>query len=281
MAIIDKKKLLKNFNYRKLTPSARLLLDALAKCTNQDGIGSPSWGGLMYFSGIVGKDTFIKCRQQLEEMGLITWKKEWSSIVLNGKKLPHPKLIYEITKTILLEKWPLNQDKSPKNSNFRSMDMESMDSRKEGVNTLGVNNIDVNNYQPSAGSKQIKKEKKEIYPYPLDEGVSKGLVNSAIVTRAEEIRNSQQYGEAGAFPDLILESTDWREAALLIAAYIKFNPEGDKEWFGFFKKVYKKGQQNYLNEALYYTESAIDDIDIKDIRKIFFSNFYSTAGGYS
>jgi len=278
MAVIDKKKLIENYQYHKLSPSARVLLDSFAKCTNPEGEGSPTWDGLMYFSGIKGKDTLVKCREQLKTMGLISWQKTWSSREVDGKKLPRARLTYQITENILLKKSPPTKDKQTNNSGVQSMPMESMSSGKEGANSLGVNNIGVNNYQPSAGSIQIKNEKNQSRSLEVS-SFGENLKSSASVTIKEKVATAIAFEDSniGAFPPLVDEGTSWREAAYLIAEYLNYNPEGDGEWFGFFKEVYRKGQQGHINESAYYTRSSLGDEKVRDFRKIFFDNLHTNV----
>lgn len=281
MAIIDRKKLLQQYEWRKLSASARALLDTFERFTDKSGRGSPTWGGLMYYSGIAGKDTFRRARKQLVDIGLVSIiTKSWSIIERDSKKMPRSRITYQITESILWNKSPSNQSKPSNSGDPQSMNSGSMDLRKEGVSYLDVNNnLDASN-KPSAGSNQIKQEKIQSGSHSLV-GISFGgnQESSASVSIIDGDASMEDVANEifGGIPSIIGTATEWRDSATIIAKYLGFNPEGDNEWYGFFKNVYENGKQEFLNEAVFYTECAIGDSDIKDIRKVFFSNFYAAS----
>lgn len=279
MAIIDRKKLVQKYQWSKLTPSARALLDTFERFTDPSGKGSPTWGGLMYYSGITGKDTFKRARKQLIDNGLISLVgKSWNLVENNKKKIPRARITYQITKDILWNKSPINQSKPSNPGGYQSMSSESMGSRKEGDKSIGVssNYLGASN-QPTAGSNQIKEEKNQSVTHSLaGHPFGENQESSGSVSIKEEEFSIQEIADEifAGFPPIIGTSFSWKESAETIARHLRINPEGDNEWYGFFKNVYERRQQGFLNEALFYSAGAVEDSNVKDVRKVFFSNFY-------
>lgn len=254
MAVINNKKLLQHYAWSKLSPSARILLEQFAKCTDKNGIGSPSWGGLMRFSGIVGKDTFKKSRQQLLDMGLISMIKTWSIVDKDGKKIPRATVTYQITESILWNKSPSNQYKQSNLPHIQSMNMGSMSFGKEGVSSLGVNKERDVYKQPSAVNEPIK------------ERVNRGGGEPTAIGETLVRGYSGLVGHSGISENKFVPRYEWQVEAERLAKFVGIrNPS--RSWFKFFRDSFAKNRKFLLQRA---ASSMVDAPDIKDKEKYFF-----------
>lgn len=256
MAVINKKKLIELFPWNKMSPSARELLQGIATCTDSNGKGSPSWSALMYYSGIVGKDTFKKSRKLLIDLGIISISKTWQVIEENGKKMPRSILEYQITDSILWNKSPLNQDKLTNSPHHQSMNTGSMISGKEGVSSLGVNK-EVGVYkQPSAVNKnqQVRERVNTVSGKPTSVGET--LVSGY----------SRLVGHSGSLENKFVPSHEWQIEAERLAKYVGItNPS--KSWFKFFKDSFANNRKFLLQRA---ASSMVDAPSVRDKEKYFF-----------
>lgn len=255
MAVIDRKKLLQQFpDWRKLSASARALLSAYERFTNKDGAGNPSWSNLMYYSGIVGKDTFKKARQQLIDIGMLSLIKSWRVVEMNGKKIPQANIDYQITKSILWDKSPSHQSNSSTNSDLQSMKLESMDSRKEGDSHLGVSNKGVIKIQPTAVNEPIKERENKVRGIPTSVGETLVSGYSGLV------------GHSGSFENKFVPRHEWQVEAERLAKYVGIsNPS--KSWFKFFRDSFAKNRKFLLQRA---ATSMVDAPNIRDKERYFF-----------
>lgn len=239
MGVIDYRKLTEQCKWNKLTPSARILLEAVAKCTNIEGRGTPGWYRLKLFSGIRGNDTFINARKQLVALNLISMEKEWVKIKNGNRVQPRAVITYQITKTILWKRKPKYWDNPMIIGGYQSMDMGSMGTGKEGVYSLGVTtNIGVKE-QPLA----VVKESSNIRNREGVGGSNPTAVGETIGAKISALKGGVKANSKGysvQYP--------WQVEAERIASYLHIN-NPSKSWYKLFREAFKDNKQILLQQT--------------------------------
>lgn len=239
MAVIDRYKLSKNYDTSKLTASSRILLEVIITFTNRSGYGFPTWDTLMRNSGIIGNDTFIKAREQLQKAGLITFKKDWIIIKINNRTYPRSRTYYQVSKNILWDNGSKDRANHNKCSESHSMATESMESGSEDVVNIGVNKIGVNKQTSSVNNNS-----------------SNGLIQINDILKSKQNQNKN-----------ISNKYEWQVHAERVAESLSIKTEGNKSWYLFFKEAHKNNEQSLLDSVMSY---CADYPNPKDIEKLFY-----------
>lgn len=239
MAVIDRYKLSKNYDTSRLTASSRILLEVIITFTNRSGYGFPTWNTLMRNSGIVGNDTFIRAREQLQKAGLITFKKDWIIIKINNRTYPRSRTYYQVSKNILWDSSSKNRAYHNKYSESHSMATENMELGLEDVANIGVNNIDVNKQTSS-----------------VNKDSSNGLIQINDILRNKQNQNKNTPNKY-----------EWQVHAERIAERLSIKTEGNNSWYLFFKNAHKNDEQSLLDSAMSY---CADYPNPNDMEKLFY-----------
>lgn len=239
MAVLNIKALIKQKGWKKLNPSARILLTALAPLTDRSGFGQPSSSFLMAAAGIVGKDTFHSRRRELEKAGFIKTQK-YFGLVKQGKRLiPRFAITYQIMTTIL---WKTGDNSNPSMPGPQSMATKLMETGSEDVSSLDV--IRGNNTAKAVDFKSSKE--------------SRGLDPLRTYLESKDLKKSPSV------------TRKWQAHAERIAKKLDIDAAGDKSWFKFFKKAHKVDQGALLDQTYAW---CADYPEPKDKKRLFYWKF--------
>lgn len=117
MAILNLKILAKKPEWKKLNPSARVLLQTITTVSDKNGFTSYPGRFFMETSGIGSWETFQKAKKELEKSGLIKIEKYWTLLKHCNKIVPRSYLTYQITEDVV---WKTDSNNLPLESDSQT-----------------------------------------------------------------------------------------------------------------------------------------------------------------
>ncbi|OGM55593.1 hypothetical protein A3F62_02165 [Candidatus Woesebacteria bacterium RIFCSPHIGHO2_12_FULL_44_11] len=261
MAMIHHRKLIDDYGWSKLTPSARVLFLIITAFCNFSGFGKHSWWWLKKYAGIKSNSTFKKARDELLVAGLLKFEKNFQLYEHEGRKLPKAITSYQVTESVIWKNRPIDGGKYTQVDSLHSArNVTTLSGHEE--ETIQEENREENNKQPSAVNITYK------------EKTGRGGSPIAI---SEILRG--EFDRLGELLPLSLDNTPkykWQVHAQRTAEYLNINIKRDREWYGLFKKAYQVGKEGLLDKA---TTFCFDYEGAKDKKKLFFWEFHRLLKG--